>query len=210
MKLTIEQINRYYIMACITSINWKEHGIDNEDLTVCSMANELYKNLRGHERNLLDGSIGPICLPFSSSDTGFLFKPIENTSSFKIYIWNGPSMVKTNEIRLQKDFSFVKMIATIALGLKESKQCYNSTLNNALMTKLNTDKSPKVVSLCMLSGQEVAVHAVDYFGKLDSTSPEAINIILMYGEIMHKSEKLLFSLFKHLLENNNKCPKNIF
>jgi hypothetical protein len=119
-------------------------------------------------------------------------------------------MVATNEIQLQSRSSYAQNIAIVVKGLDVSKSMYKKTLNDALTKKLKADPSPAIIALCMLSGEEVAVHAAEYLGKLDSVSEKAISTVLMYGEMMENSEQMLFLLFKHLLDNNNEFPKQIF
>ena len=189
------------------SIDWSKHGINTTSARLC--ADTLYTNLQNHHKSLLDGSVGPIKLPFSSGGTGFLLKPTQN-ASFRIYVWNGPRMVATNEIQLQSCSSYAQNIATIIKGLDVSKGVYKKTLNDALTKKLKADPSPAIIALCMLSGEEVAVQAAEYLGKLDSVSEKAISTVLMYGEMMENSEQMLFLLFKHLLDNNNEFPKKLF
>lgn len=189
------------------SIDWSKHDINNTSARLC--ADTLYTNLQKHQESLLDGSVGPIKLPFSSGGTGFLLKPTQD-ASFRIYIWNGPRMVATNEIQLQSRSSYAQNIATVVKGIDVSKSIYKKTLNDALTKKLKADPSPAIIALCMLSGEEVAVHAAEYIGKFDSVSEKAISTVLMYGEMMENSEQMLFLLFKHLLDNNNEFPKQIF
>jgi len=102
------------------------------------------------------------------------------------------------------------MVATIVKGLKVSKNTFKKTVNDGLMAELNTNPTPFVIAFCMLTEEEVAVHASDYLIKLDSNSEKAIRTVLAYGEMMEKSEEMLFCLFKYLMENNKKFPTNLF
>jgi hypothetical protein len=157
----------------------------------------------------LDGSIGPISLPFTGGDTGFQLT-LKNNMVFDILVCNKKRFVKTNQITLESDMDCTWAVATIVKGLKESKNIYNKTMNDGLTSELTTNPSPEVLALCMLSGEEVAVHAVDYLGKLEYTSVKAVTTVLAYGEMMEKSEEMLFLLFKHFMENEREFPTDIF
>jgi len=83
-------------------------------------------------------------------------------------------------------------------------------MNDGLTSELTANPSPKVLALCMLSGEEVAVHAADYLGKLEYTSVKAVTTVLAYGEMLEKSEEMLFLLFKHFMENEMEFTTDIF
>ena len=187
--------------------NWSEYNIDKEDLSSTLCANTLYKNLHACRAELLDGSIGHISLPFTGGTTGFLLT-LENNRVFDIHVCNNKRFVKTNQIALESDI--INMVATIVKGLKVSKNTFKKTVNDGLMAELNTNPTPFVIAFCMLTEEEVAVHASDYLIKLDSNSEKAIRTVLAYGEMMEKSEEMLFCLFKYLMENNKKFPTNLF
>ena len=187
-------------------IDWSTYKLDKQSIVI---ANILYQNLHTCHAKLLDGSIGPISLPFTGGDTGFLLIP-KNNRVFDIRVCNKKRFVKTNQITLESDMDCTRAIATIVKGLKESKNIYKKTINDGLMAELNTNPTPFVIAFCMLSGEEVAVHASDYLEKLYSKSEKAITAVFAYGEMTDNSEEMRFCLFKYLMENDKKFPTNFF